>query len=130
MAPFTAEETRGRRSMHVAMQELEGQRHSLDSVCLMDEIALGWHQDMAGSFGVQLGGRVCGSDSTSLEDSREGSVTWGQSRSCFWKQHMARKRQKESTKNWCLDSTAGHRKSQLQVTAYGKVLLQDCREKL
>lgn len=95
--------------MHVAMQELEGQRHSLDSVCLMDEIALGWHQDMAGSFGVQLGGRVCGSDSTSLADSREGSVTWGQSRSCFWKQHVARKRQKESTKNWCLDSTAGHR---------------------
>lgn len=83
---------RGRRSMHVAMQALEGQRHSLDRVCLMGEIALGRHQDTTGSFGVELGGRMCGLDSTSLGDSREGCVTWGQSRSCLWKQHVARKK--------------------------------------
>lgn len=111
IAPFTAEETKGRRSMHVAMQELEGQRHSLDSVCLMDEIALGWHQDMAGSFGVQLGGRVCGSDSTSLADSREGSVTWGQSRSCFGEQHVARKRQRKVPRTGALTAQQGTEKS-------------------
>lgn len=57
----------------------------------MGEIALGWHQDMTGSFGVELGGRVCGPDSTRLGYSREGGVTWGHSRSCLWKQHVARK---------------------------------------
>lgn len=91
MAPFTAKETRGRRNMHVTMQELEGQRHSLGRVCLMGEIALGWHQDTTGSFGVELGGRVCGPDSTSLGDSRKGSMTWEQSRNCLWQQHVARK---------------------------------------
>lgn len=73
---FTAEETRGRRNMHDAMQGMEGLRHALNSVCPRGEMALGWHQDMRWSLGVKLSGRVCGPDSTSLGDGRQGSMAW------------------------------------------------------